>query len=965
MPPQYTVEDDDEKTTPKFSVADDDEGEGSSTAASTAPTDEEIEAAYGKDVSPKIRAAVKSGVAPMQKPTQFEQENARPYIENLGMREPGTGLQPQEYLGLPNTRLLKEAGKGAVGLVKGTGGLVNDLVTGEANPETGELEHGAGGLVGLNAQGEFDPTSKWQAVVKKNITEPAAAEWEKGTQEGGLPGIGHKVAAAVPLVGPWAASLGERAGTGDVGGAGSEALGTIAAGEALPHAPEAVRDVTNKITKGTPLTDAGKLEAAKQQALVVKKPSMTETEYAAKVSDSMPELQKIAQDNAGKINTPRKAASALTNQISLMEAPISTHLETLTGPEDMVNPQDYHAGLAQSIDQALAKNPGQLTPKEIEAAKKQVLEFIGDQPKTLAEIEGNRRRLNTDAESYFSARPADKRVMDASDATAIAQRAAGDYLRDKLYGDQRTTGLLERAGVTAQDQAGNPVSMRDFRKRVGNLIDIRNHFEDAIVRAEQTGDWSPFEKLRSGPSLAAGGIGAVGGLAAGGPIGALFGTLLGEGAKAWGDYLRSKNPNLNVQKMFRNLEGVKTAPNNLEVRVQPQVRPPGTINGPELPAEVRGPAFEVPGNAARPNESALWQQQVGTLPDIDQWGPTGRPIGPQEAPQTAIPPIQGEQLPLGLPEGQHELFNLPQTPRVGEPATAPERAGVKAFLPEPRATELPLPGTAELQHPELFPKQSGTGIPERNVQRMANGRMARIYEGTSEPRIVGHTAEGGPIREGETVEPREVGGPGRKGTLAPIQTSGIEDLKVGDTFVDEKGDPRRITDITDDGTIKTADHTLRDYDGKIKHLGEINSPQAQIARGGKFHPEGEEIERHDLGEIGGEEENGALGKIEGPEKVFRAHDEGSTAVNPRSHAHATADVEEARKYLAGREAVEGKPQQLSAIDLTKLKPEEYERFTGPNGADWIRFTRDLKPEEMEPVELPRETAEKKTLKTRR
>ena len=38
------------------------------------PTDQEIEAAYGKDVSPKIRAAVKSGVAPMRKPTQFEQE---------------------------------------------------------------------------------------------------------------------------------------------------------------------------------------------------------------------------------------------------------------------------------------------------------------------------------------------------------------------------------------------------------------------------------------------------------------------------------------------------------------------------------------------------------------------------------------------------------------------------------------------------------------------------------------------------------------------------------------------------------------------------------------------------------------------------------------------------------------------------------------------------------------------------
>lgn len=869
MPPQFTVEDDDEQTAPKFSVADDDGGQGTTTATAEPPSDEDIEAAYGKDVSPKIRAAVKSGVAPMQKPTQFEQQNARPYIENLGMREPGTGMEPQEYLGLPNSRLVKEAAKGGAGLVKGLGGALYDLELGERNPDTGEIEHGAGGLIGLNTKGEYDPTGQWRIVINKNIVDPAVAEWQKGKQEGGLPGIGHQVAAALPLVGPWAASLGERAGTGDVGGAAAEAVGTGAAGEALPHAIDMSKDVLGKVTLGTPITDAGKLEAVQRQALTVKKPSVTETEYAGKVQSALPELQKVAQDNAGKIKTPRQAAAAVSNQISLMEAPISTHLDTLQGPENVVNPVDYHPGLTQAIDNALQKNPGQLTRKEIESAKKQVLEFIGDKPKTLAEVEGNRRRLNTDAESYFSARPADKRVMDASDATAIAQRAAGDFLRDKLYGDEQSTGLLERAGVTAQDQAGNPVPMRDFRKRVGNLIDIRNHFEDAITRAEQTQDWSAFDNLRSGRSLAAGGLGAIGGLVAGGPLGALFGTLAVEGVKAWGDYLKSKNPNLNVTKMFRNLEGVKTAPNSLESRTQTPIRPPGPINGPELPAEVRGPAFEVPGNAAKPNESALWQQQVGALPDIDQWGPTGRPIGPQEAPRQAIGPIQGEQLPLGLPEGQHELFNLPQTPRVGE-----------------------------------------------------------------------------------TVEPREVGGPGRKGTLAPIHTTGMEDLKVGDTFVDEKGDPRRITDITDDGTIKTADHTLKDYDGKIKHLGEINSAQAQIARGGVFHPEGEEPERFDLGAIGGEEKNGALGKIEGQNKVYRVHDVGDTSVNPRSHAHATADVEEARKYLAGREGGEGKPQQLSAIDLTKMKPEEYERFTGPNGADWIRFTRDLKPEEMTPVEFP-------------
>ena len=41
--------------------------------------------------------------------------------------------------------------------------------------------------------------------------------------------------------------------------------------------------------------------------------------------------------------------------------------------------------------------------------------------------------------------------------------------------------------------------------------------------------------------------------------------------------------------------------------------------------------------------------------------------------------------------------------------------------------------------------------------------------------------------------------------------------EVGDTFVDEKGEPRRITEI-EDGKIKTADGTLRNYNaGEIEH----------------------------------------------------------------------------------------------------------------------------------------------------
>jgi hypothetical protein len=68
----------------------------------------------------------------------------------------------------------------------------------------------------------------------------------------------------------------------------------------------------------------------------------------------------------------------------------------------------------------------------------------------------------------------------------------------------------------------------------------------------------------------------------------------------------------------------------------------------------------------------------------------------------------------------------------------------------------------------------------------------------------------------------------------------LEKLREGDTFVDEEGEPRRIVEITKSGKIKTADGTLRNYQGQVVAQGELNSPRAQLARGGRFHPGEEE-----------------------------------------------------------------------------------------------------------------------------
>lgn len=118
---------------------------------------------------------------------------------------------------------------------------------------------------------------------------------------------------------------------------------------------------------------------------------------------------------------------------------------------------------------------------------------------------------------------------------------------------------------------------------------------------------------------------------------------------------------------------------------------------PPKPAVQAAPPFEVSG-ANQPNRTGLWDldqshRQVGELPDIG----FGGPHTPVEKP---LGPIQGEQMPMNLPGAEHELFNLPQTPRV---------PGAEAPITPIHGQQLPmdLPGA----HHELFNLQQTPRLP--------------------------------------------------------------------------------------------------------------------------------------------------------------------------------------------------------------------------------------------------------------
>lgn len=99
-------------------------------------------------------------------------------------------------------------------------------------------------------------------LAQKYITEPYKSELQKAHEYEGRSSpstsaaLGHRLAAVTPLVGPWAAGLGEQAGTGDIGGAAAQVAGAIGAGKAMQAATTKLPAKLNEVVPST--TRAGR-----------------------------------------------------------------------------------------------------------------------------------------------------------------------------------------------------------------------------------------------------------------------------------------------------------------------------------------------------------------------------------------------------------------------------------------------------------------------------------------------------------------------------------------------------------------------------------------------------------------------------------------------------------------------------------------------------------------------------------
>src|ERR1700730_1648122 len=159
-------------------------------------------------------------------------------VEKQRGEAPGTETSGLKRIGLGVGRLFggeddSTGERYKQGLIKGAGNLLNTGI--EAGKDV--LSYATSPkplLISDDKHGE--------SLFHKYITAPAEAEKSKSvTAPTALESIGHSVAEAIPLIGPIAASLGEKAGTGDVAGAAGEATTYAVAPKVIEEAPKVLK----------------------------------------------------------------------------------------------------------------------------------------------------------------------------------------------------------------------------------------------------------------------------------------------------------------------------------------------------------------------------------------------------------------------------------------------------------------------------------------------------------------------------------------------------------------------------------------------------------------------------------------------------------------------------------------------------------------------------------------------------
>ena len=306
-------------------------------------------------------------------------------------------------------------------------------------------------------------SEKLSYLAHKYIIDPAKAEDEKAkTAATPAESIGRSVAAAIPLVGPWAASLGEQAGTGDVGGAlargGTQVLASELGGKAIKGAKEFVKQGTKGVARATGAGGFTPPEALEKAG----RPAVYERHFKENVERALPRL--IDENKLEPIKDPEgmsDAAHSAANKLWEQEAQpqVDRHADELMTGKDA----------ADAIRNGVDEGTRDLFPDQAQEADALADKIDGFM--SLRKSAAYLKTLNAQLKSYYRMDPQARYAKGMTDSKISGMENAADALRDGIYS------RLEQLGE--QDPAG-------LRKQYGALKQIERVFEKrAIVHGRQ------------------------------------------------------------------------------------------------------------------------------------------------------------------------------------------------------------------------------------------------------------------------------------------------------------------------------------------------------------------------------------------------------------------------------------------------------------------------------------------------
>jgi hypothetical protein len=363
---------------------------------------------------------------------------------------------PPKWYGFTPGNILKNAWEGGKQLVTGAGELGKDLIT---NPDW---------VTGKNS------------TLEKFVIQPSEQQVVKTGQalNAGRPveAAGHALASAVPFAGPWAASLGEQAGRGDIGGAVGNVAGTVATGAAVANAGKGVAALNDLAAKGAKVVgdiglrnpDVASIPARLVRGLGQTSPDPQNT--IATYQQALPHLADIARDveSAGGRHTAAQVFQSAGAKIQELGRPIEAAIQANASAP---------AGGSPALDAALrarAKAEAGAPDAITQAGNPNVMKLYaigqGQGPLTIGEMDTIRRFAADQSGPYYNA-------LNRGDQAAVrAWKEAEAYARNAEYSQLRNlTGLdvdqiqSDRAAlIKVQDTAMN-MWARDLRQSPTNL----------------------------------------------------------------------------------------------------------------------------------------------------------------------------------------------------------------------------------------------------------------------------------------------------------------------------------------------------------------------------------------------------------------------------------------------------------------------------------------------------------------